>query len=106
QGIQPEWVLIIGLALFGIVFAINSALHSYLILLYSDRDKVALNIGFYYMANAGGRLIGTVLSGWIYQTQGLIGCLWWSTGFVLLAVVLSLRLPSNAVWQTRRQIVS
>ena len=106
QGIQPEGVLIIGLALFGIVFAINSALHSYLILLYSDRDKVALNIGFYYMANAGGRLIGTVLSGWIYQTQGLIGCLWWSTGFVLLAVVLSLRLPSNAVWQTRRQIVS
>ncbi len=96
-GLQQGWpadaVLIIGLILFGIVFAINSAIHSYLILAYSDHDKVAMNVGFYYMANAGGRLVGTVLSGWAYQTQGLEGCLWWSTVFVLLAAVLSFGLP-------------
>lgn len=88
-GYDPAAVLIIGLALFGIVFALNSAVHSYLIVAWSDRNKVAMNVGFYYMANAGGRLAGTVLSGWIYQQQGLIGCLWWSTAFVLAAWLLS-----------------
>jgi len=96
-GLQQGWpadaVLITGLILFGIVFAINSAVHSYLILAYSDRDKVAMNVGFYYMANAGGRLVGTVISGWAYQTQGLQGCLWWSAAFVLAAALLSLGLP-------------
>ncbi|MCF7977861.1 MAG: organoarsenical effux MFS transporter ArsJ [Chromatiaceae bacterium] len=90
---EPAPILIVGLILFGIVFAINSAVHSYLILAYADADKVALNVGFYYMANAGGRLAGTVLSGLIYQIQGLEGCLWWSTGFVLAAALLSLWLP-------------
>jgi len=47
------------------------------------------------MANAGGRLTGTVLSGWIYQTQGLVGCLWWSAAFVLMAALLSIRLPAG-----------
>ncbi len=93
QGWDPATVLIIGLVLFGIVFAINSAVHSYLILAYSDFDKVSMNVGFYYMANAGGRLAGTVLSGWTYQTHGLEGCLWLSAGFVLLAGLLSFRLP-------------
>ncbi|MBK1649433.1 organoarsenical effux MFS transporter ArsJ [Rhabdochromatium marinum] len=87
-------ILIVGLLLFGIVFAVNSALHSYLILAYSDMQKVSMNVGFYYMANAGGRLIGTVLSGLIYQTQGLTGCLWWSAGFVAVALVLSIPLPA------------
>ncbi|WP_295540150.1 organoarsenical effux MFS transporter ArsJ [uncultured Thiohalocapsa sp.] len=87
-------VLIGGLVLFGVVFAINSAVHSYLILAYSDFQKVSMNVGFYYMANAGGRLAGTVLSGLIYQTQGLTGCLWWSAGFVAAALVFSLRLPA------------
>jgi len=94
-----EWVgfrsalgLLAGM-LFGIVFAINSAVHSCLILAYSDHDKVAMNVGFYYMANAGGRLVGTLISGWAYQTQGLEGCLWWSTAFVLLVALLSFRLP-------------
>jgi predicted MFS family arabinose efflux permease len=86
-------VLIGGLAVFGVVFALNSAVHSYLILAYSDFEKVSLNVGFYYMANAGGRLTGTVLSGWVYQTHGLEGCLWWSAAFVLMAAALSLRLP-------------
>ncbi|MGM0476980.1 MAG: organoarsenical effux MFS transporter ArsJ, partial [Pseudomonadota bacterium] len=95
-GLDPAWLLIIGLALFGVVFAINSAVHSYLILAYAEGDKVAMNVGFYYMANAGGRLLGTVLSGWVYQTQGLVGCLIVSTVFVLLAALLAIKLPRRA----------
>ena len=92
-GYDPALSLIIGLAAFGAVFALNSTVHSYLILAYSDSDKVALNVGFYYMANAAGRLTGTLLSGWVYQTQGLTGCLWWSTAFVLAAAFISFKLP-------------
>ncbi len=94
QGWPPAIVIVAGLILFGIIFAINSAIHSYLILAYSDSDKVSMNVGFYYMANAGGRLSGTLLSGWTYQTYGLEGCLWWSTGLVLIAAVLSCKLPA------------
>jgi predicted MFS family arabinose efflux permease len=93
QGWPAEQVLVVGLVLFGVVFAINSAVHSYLILAYSDHDKVSMNVGFYYMANAGGRLVGTVLSGLIYQIHGLQGCLWWSALFVALAALLSFGLP-------------
>jgi len=89
-----KWLIVIGLMVFGVVFAINSAVHSFLILAYSDHDKVAMNVGFYYMANAGGRLTGTVLSGLIYQFHGLTVCLWISAGFVLIAALFSLRLPS------------
>ena len=56
-----------GLTLFGIVFALNSSVHSYLVLAYSEADRVSLSVGFYYMANAAGRLIGTLLSGVLYQ---------------------------------------
>jgi hypothetical protein len=94
QGWPQETVIVTGLILFGAVFAINSAVHSYLILAYSDREKVSMNVGFYYMANAGGRLAGTVLSGLVYQHHGLEGCLWWSAGFVLAAALLSLGLPA------------
>jgi len=96
QGLDPALSLVIGLALFGIVFAINSAVHSFLILDYSDSDRVAMNVGFYYMANAGGRLTGTVLSGLVYQTHGLGGCLWWSVAFILMAGLLSLALPTRS----------
>ena len=91
---QPQAVLVAGLILFGVVFAMNSAVHSYLVVAWSEHDKVSMNVGFYYMANAGGRLIGTVLSGLIYQHQGLVGCLVWSSLFVISAGLLSLRLPS------------
>ncbi len=94
RGWSAEMVLVAGLIAFGIVFAINSALHSYLILAYSHHDRVAMNVGFYYMANAGGRLTGTVLSGWLYQYHGLAGCLWVSTVFVLAAALLSMKLPN------------
>ena len=102
QGADPGFSLILGLALFGIVFAINSAVHSYLILAYSDQDKVAMNVGFYYMANAGGRLVGTVLSGLAYQAWGLVGCLWWSVGFLLMAGLLSMVLPTHAQLEAQR----
>lgn len=88
--------IVVGLIPFGFVFALNSAVHSYLILAYSDNDKVAMNVGFYYMANAFGRLAGTVLSGVMYEWHGLEACLWTSTAFVLAAGALSLLLPSAA----------
>ncbi|MEO5335867.1 MAG: organoarsenical effux MFS transporter ArsJ [Magnetospirillum sp. WYHS-4] len=81
--------LIGGLLVFGIVFAINSSVHSYLIVAYSDHDKVALNVGFYYMANAIGRLGGTFLSGLTYQMAGLEACLWTSAAMVVLAAALA-----------------
>lgn len=88
-------VVVAGLIIFGIIFALNSAVHSYLILAYTDNDKVAMNVGFYYMANAGGRLAGTVLSGLLYQAYGLVACLWASVAFVLAAGLLSLLLPGD-----------
>jgi MFS family permease len=100
--------IIIGLMIFGIVFAFNSAVHSYLVLAYTDDDKVALNVGFYYMANSGGRLVGTVLSGLIFQLYGLVGCLWVSTIFVLLAELVTLRLPNPklaGVSDTEKEII-
>jgi predicted MFS family arabinose efflux permease len=80
--------LIVGLGLFGIVFAANSAAHSYLIMHYADGDRVSLNVGFYYMANAAGRLAGTILSGAVFQwagqgSTGLLACVVASMGFVL-----------------------
>ncbi|WP_441002363.1 organoarsenical effux MFS transporter ArsJ [Pseudocolwellia agarivorans] len=84
--------IIVGLLIFGAVFAINSSLHSYLIVSYAGSDGVSLDVGFYYMANAMGRLVGTVLSGWIYQEYGLEACLWVSSLFLAIASLLSLRL--------------
>lgn len=94
---SPNALVIVlgGLGVFGVVFAINSSVHSYLILSYSDGDKVALNVGFYYMANAGGRLVGTLLSGLVYQFGGLLGCLWTSAGFAFMAGLVSLYLPQD-----------
>ncbi len=94
-GVEPTLVIVIGLLAFGVMFALNSAVHSYLILAYTDRDEVALNVGFYYMANATGRLIGTVLSGALYLYFGLVGCLWASVLFILAAGFISLGLPST-----------
>jgi hypothetical protein len=93
---RPAPALMIGLATFMIVFAINSAVHSYLILAYSeDDDQVATNVGFYYMANAGGRLLGTLLSGVIFEFYGFTGCLLASSLLVLAAGLLSFNLPRS-----------
>ncbi|CAH0992132.1 hypothetical protein SIN8267_02248 [Sinobacterium norvegicum] len=91
--VAPLTSLLAGLILFGVVFAINSSLHSYLIVSYANSDAVSLDVGFYYMANAMGRLIGTLLSGWLFQQYGLVACLWVSALFIALAAVFSARLP-------------
>ena len=91
--VAPQVALIVGLLVFGAVFAVNSSLHSYLIVSYAGDDGVSLDIGFYYMANAMGRLIGTILSGWVYQVAGLGACLAISTTFLLLTWLISFKLP-------------
>ena len=85
-------VIVGGLIVFGVAFAMNSSLHSYLVLAYSDDDAVALDVGFYYSANAAGRLVGTLLSGVLYLWGGLAGALWGSTVFVVITWLLALRL--------------
>jgi predicted MFS family arabinose efflux permease len=92
-GLDTATVLLGGLMLFGVLFAINSSLHSYLIVSYASSDGVSLDVGFYYMANAMGRLVGTLLSGWLYQSAGLEACLWVSSLFIGLAALLSVSLP-------------
>ena len=87
-------VVVGGLIVFGIVFAMNSSLHSFLVLAFSDDDKVALDVGFYYSANAAGRFIGTLLSGLLYLWGGLPAALCGSTTFVAITWLLTLRLPS------------
>jgi MFS family permease len=98
--VNPTIAVVVGLIAFGVAFALNSAVHSYLILHYAEGDKVAMNVGFYYMANAGGRLAGTILSGLLYQWQGLEACLVASVIFVLGAGALSLLLPHETVART------
>jgi len=100
SGMDTELVLIGGLLLFGAVFAINSSLHSYLIVSYAGNDGVSLDVGFYYMANAMGRLIGTLLSGWVFQLAGqgnvgLAACLWISAAMLAGTVIISLGLPTG-----------
>jgi MFS family permease len=96
-GLPASAVIVGGLSLFGAVFALNSAIHSYLILDYTDGDKVAINVGFYYMANAGGRLVGCLLSGVLFQLFGLGGCLWGAFAFAAAAAVIALGLPRHAL---------
>ena len=93
SSLPAQSVLMGGLLLFGALFAINSSLHSYLIVSYAKADGVSLDVGFYYMANALGRLLGTLLSGWLYQAYGLAACLWVCALFVLLAALFALGLP-------------
>ena len=98
--LSPQVSLLVGLLVFGVIFAINSSLHSFLIVHMATDDGVSLDVGFYYMANAMGRLIGTVLSGWMYQAYGLAMCLVISTAFVIAAAVLSLLIPKPANLKT------
>jgi predicted MFS family arabinose efflux permease len=82
-----------GLALFGVVFALNSSVHSYLVLAYSEADRVSLSVGFYYMANACGRLLGTLLSGVLYQRSGVAASLWGAVVLSAVAGATALTLP-------------
>lgn len=77
-GVAQDWLtitLVVGLLLFGAVFALNSAVHSYLILAFTKAERVSMDVGFYYMSNAAGRLLGTLLSGVSYQIGGVPACL-------------------------------
>ena len=99
-GLDPTLMIISGLFGFGALFAINSSLHSYLIVSYASADGVSLDVGFYYMANALGRLIGTLLSGWVFQSAGqdiagLSACLWLSALLLAMTVLISHWLPSR-----------
>jgi len=95
-----EWAVLpaltVGMLVYGAIFAINSAIHSYLIVSYADAAGVSLDVGFYYMANAAGRLFGTLLSGWVYQVAGLAACLLISALMILAASIISKLLPRQA----------
>jgi hypothetical protein len=91
---DPGWVVVVGLLGFGLVFAMNSSIHSYMILAYSEDDGVSLNVGFYYMANAAGRLLGTLLSGAVFLWGGIEACLITSSLLVAAAWLVSNRLPA------------
>lgn len=78
-------LVILGLMVFGGIFAVNSSLHSYLILAFTDERRVTMDVGFYYMANAAGRLVGTVLSGLSYQVGGLPLCLATAAAMVIVS---------------------
>jgi MFS family permease len=97
RGVAHPGLIVVGLAIFGVVFAMNSSIHSYMVLAYSDAEAVSLNVGFYYMANAAGRLLGTLLSGWVYLKGGMGACLWCSALLVALSWLASLRLPPTRV---------
>ena len=94
-GLDPALVVIVGLILFAVLFAVNSSLHSYLIVAYAEHDSVSLDVGFYYMANAGGRLLGTILSGLIYQQYGLISCLLMSAMMIAISGIIARQLPTQ-----------
>lgn len=97
--VEPSLAISIGLAAFGFVFAMNSSIHSYMVLAYTDQENVSMNVGFYYMANAAGRLIGTLLSGGVFMLGqangvGMQACLGVSSVLVLLSWFSALNLPA------------
>ena len=100
-GLSANWppaaTMLGGLGLFGVVFALNSSVHSYLVLAYSESDRVSLSVGFYYMANACGRLLGTLLSGVLYQWAGVTASLWGAVVLAATAGLIALALPPASV---------
>ena len=88
-----QWVVVAGLGIFGFVFAVNSSVHSYLVLAYAGSEKAAEDVGFYYAANALGRFMGTLLSGLLYQWGGLLYALLGSALMLLTCWLITLRLP-------------
>ena len=91
--VRPDIILVAGLAVFGAAFAINSSVHSYLILAYAGSEKAAEDVGFYYAANAAGRFTGTLLSGLLYQWGGLTACLAGSALMLAACFATTLLLP-------------
>jgi predicted MFS family arabinose efflux permease len=90
-----EWVVVVGLGVFGVAFAINSSVHSYLVLAYAGSEKAAEDIGFYYAANAMGRFFGTLMSGLLYQWGGLAWSLAGSAVLLVACWGVTLALPAH-----------
>ena len=93
---RPDLILVVGLCLFGIIFAVNSSVHSYLILAYAGSEKAAEDVGFYYAANAAGRFMGTLLSGLLYQFGGISACLIGSALMLATCWIATQALPRTA----------
>jgi hypothetical protein len=100
---RPDLILVSGLALFGLPFAVNSSLHSYLILAYAGSEKAAEDVGFYYAANATGRLLGIILSGLLYQVGGMTACLIGSAVMLAICWLVTFLLPVAAQTPLARQ---
>jgi len=98
---QLQWVVVTGLGIFGFVFAVNSSVHSYLVLAYAGSEKAAEDVGFYYAANALGRFMGTLLSGLLYQWGGLLYALLGSALMLLTCWLITLRLPEGRLIAVR-----
>lgn len=90
---HADIVIVVGLSLFGFVFAVNSSVHSYLVLAYAGSEKAAEDVGFYYAANAGGRFAGILLSGLLYGIGGIEACLWGSAAMLTICWIVTLGLP-------------
>jgi predicted MFS family arabinose efflux permease len=97
---SPALLVVVGLSVFGFVFAVISSLHSYLVLAYAGSKKAAEDVGFYYAANAAGRLAGILLSGALTQYGGLPACLWGSAAMLALCLVLVFALPGGVEHRT------
>jgi hypothetical protein len=95
-------VLATGLVLFGLVLAANATVHSYLILAYAGREAASEDVGFYYAANAAGRLVGIVLSGILSAIGGIAACLWGSAALLAVCAALTLALPAARAAQAGR----
>ncbi|WP_137046850.1 organoarsenical effux MFS transporter ArsJ [Pseudolabrys sp. FHR47] len=100
---RPDIILVCGLALFGLPFAVNSSLHSYLILAYAGSEKAAEDVGFYYAANATGRLMGILLSGLLYQVGGITACLIGSAVMLVICWLITFLLPPSAATTAPQQ---
>jgi predicted MFS family arabinose efflux permease len=94
--VSPAWLVVAGLSVFGFAFAVISSLHSYLILAYAGSKKAAEDVGFYYAANAAGRLFGIVMSGMLTQYGGLSACLWGAAAMLALCLAIVFLLPAES----------
>jgi len=90
---RPDLVVTVGLVVFGFAFAVNSSVHSYLVLAYAGSEKAAEDVGFYYAANAAGRFVGILLSGLLYGWGGLLACLVGSALLLAACWLVSLTFP-------------
>jgi predicted MFS family arabinose efflux permease len=101
---HPDWIIVGGLALFALPFAVNSSLHSYLILAYAGSEKAAEDVGFYYAANATGRLLGILLSGALYQVGGISACLVGSAAMLIACFLITFMLPTAPAVRIEQRI--